>query len=126
MLKKLIEDAVKQVVAEMLGAETPAPEQPPSLQAGDKVILRSRDAGVWYGKLVSLDVGKCAATLSDARQMWRWYAASGITLIDVADKGVDASKCKFSPSKAHATMLSVCAVIAVSDAAYASLESVNA
>jgi len=104
-------------IAEVLDAKQ-SPD--PDWTVGDKVIVRSRDAGVLYGKLDSMDGS--TIRLRDAVQMWKWFAASGHTLIDVATHGVDASQCKFSPSKGRVTVFNVCALIAVNDAAAASIE----
>ena len=96
------------------------------LKQGDWVIFRARDAGVWYGRLESLDFKACVGTLANARQMWRWFAGQSITLLDVAEYGVDPTKCRFSKARRRATMLSVCAVVGISEAAVKTLEAVNA
>ena len=90
--------------------------------SGKKVIVRSRDAGVLHGTLVSIDGAN--VTLSNARQLWRWHAAEGITLVDVATHGVMASKCKFSPSVADVVVLNACAVIDCAEKASKSIEAV--
>ena len=88
-----------------------------------KVIVRSRDAGVLYGKLVK--VKGTTVTLKDAVQMWRWQAAEGGTLIDVASSGVNAAGCKFSVKSAKIKVLNACAVIDCTKKAYESLRSVE-
>lgn len=51
------------------------------MKQGQNVIIRSRDAGVIFGKYVShTDNG--TVELKDARQLWRWHAAKGGTLLD--------------------------------------------
>ena len=77
-----------------------------------KVIVRSRDAGVLYGKLVK--VKNSTVTLQDAVQMWRWQAS-----------GVKQAGCKFSVKSAKITVLNACAVIECTKEAYASLQSVE-
>lgn len=86
-----------------------------------KVIVRSRDAGVLYGKLVSYTTDGALVYLQDARQMWSWTAAQGGTLIDCATHGVKAGK--FSSSTASATVIGACAIIDCTNAAAATLES---
>lgn len=88
-----------------------------------KVIVRSRDAGVLYGKLVKIK--GTTVTLKDAVQMWRWQAATGGTLIDVANSGVNAAGCKFSVKSAKIKVLNACAVIDCTKKAYESLRSVD-
>lgn len=87
---------------------------------GRNVIVRSRDAGVIYGKFAGADGS--TIHLRDGRQLWKWFAAKGHTLIDVAEYGVDASKCKFSPASATVTVFNACALIDVSDKAAKSIE----
>ena len=90
---------------------------------GRKVIVRSRDAGVIYGTYV----GSNADTihLTGARQLWRWHAAKGISLIDVATYGVKASECNFSTASATVTVFSACALIDVTPEAASSIEAVK-
>jgi hypothetical protein len=61
----------------------------------------------------------------NARQLWKWCAAKGITLIDVASYGVTASKCMFSPASATLTVFNACALIDVTDDAANSIETVR-
>lgn len=94
----------------------------PSFKVGEKVIVRSVGAGVLYGEYVSR-VG-ADVQLRNAVQLWKWFAAKGHTLIDVATYGVDPSKCKFSPGKTEAVILGACSIIAVSPEASSSIEGV--
>lgn len=107
-------------LAKMLEGTPTAPD--PDWAIGDKVIVRSRDAGVLYGRFDGMDGS--TIRLTEARQLWKWFAAKGITLIDVAEHGVDASKCKFSPSKGKVTVFNACALIGVTDSAAKSIEAV--
>lgn len=90
-------------------------------QLGRKVIVRSRDAGVIYGEYAGNDGS--TVNLKNARQLWKWHAAKGITLIDVATYGVKA-ECKFSPAQATVTIFNACAMIDVTADASASIEAV--
>jgi len=88
-----------------------------------KSIVRSRDHGVVYGEVLSID-GR-TVTVKNARQMWSWKAATGFVLIDVANYGCVASECKFSsPSTSPILMLESCAVIEMTDTAIASCDAV--
>lgn len=50
------------------------------------VIVRTHDAGVWFGILDA----KCGREiiLRDARRMWRWWAAESISLSPVSIHGI--------------------------------------
>ena len=95
----------------------------PSAQVGAmgrKVIVRSRDAGVIYGEYAGNEGD--TIHVMNARQLWKWCAANGHTLIDVATYGVNASECKFSPASATLTVFNACALIDVTTEAAASIE----
>ncbi len=91
-------------------------------QLGRKVIVRSRDAGVIYGEYAGNDGS--TVHLKNATQMWKWFAAKGISLIDVANHGVKKSECKFSQATATVTVFTACAIIDVTAEASASIEAV--
>lgn len=54
---------------------------------GQKVIIRTYSAGVWFGQLVEKYGNE--VILKDARRMWYWKAAQSISLSAVATYGVD-------------------------------------
>jgi len=89
---------------------------------GRKVIVRSRDAGVIYGEYAGNDGD--TVHIKNARQLWKWCAAKGISLIDVATYGVKKSDCKFSPASATVTVFNACALIDVTTEAESSIEAV--
>lgn len=113
-LKDLIE------IANALGQNK---ENPLHTQIGRKVIVRSRDAGVIFGDYVGNDGS--TVHLRNGVQLWKWTAAQGISLIDVATYGVKASGCKFSTAAATVTVFNACALIDVTDVAAASIGSVK-
>ena len=59
---------------------------------GKWVIIRTRTAGVWYGKLA--EKNRNEVILTSARRMWRWWAAESISLSAVAVHGIDPSRSK--------------------------------
>ena len=59
---------------------------------GKKCIIRTYSAGVWFGE-VSEKSGN-EVVVKKARRLWRWHAASGISLSSVAIHGVDKNKSK--------------------------------
>lgn len=100
----------------------PKTESAPIGDLGRKVIIRSREAGVIYGEYAGNDGS--TVHVKNARQLWKWFAAKGITLIDVATYGVKKSDCKFSTSQASVTVFNACAMIDVTAEAAVSIEAV--
>jgi len=105
-------------IAEVLAGKTDT-AQPATQGAGRAVIVRSRDAGVLYGKLDRYEGS--TVYLTDARQMWSWTAVEGGTLLDCANHGVKAGK--FSTASKAVVVLGACAIIDVTDKAAKTLES---
>lgn len=94
-------------------SSTPAQKTvaPVITEAGRKVIVRSRDAGVLFGTFVSPDGAN--VTLTDAIQVWKWKAAEGGTLIDCAEYGIVKSGSKVSGKSSRIIVLNACAIIDV-------------
>ena len=59
---------------------------------GDKVIIRTYSAGVWFGKLSQKSGNE--VILENARRMYQWWAKEGITLSAVAVYGIKKDKSK--------------------------------
>jgi len=57
---------------------------------GQKVIIRTYSAGVWFGVLVEKD-GK-EVILSNARRMYQWWCKEGISLSAVSIYGLNIAK----------------------------------
>lgn len=57
---------------------------------GKYVIVRSSPSGCWAGTLASRDGGE--VVLTDARRLWRWWAAEGVSLSGVAARGLDTDR----------------------------------
>lgn len=119
-----IEQAIA-IAGVLAGTKTadPAPPANINIAVGSPVIVRSRDAGVLFGEYAGNDGS--TVHLKSARQMWRWHAAEGGTLIDCATHGVIDSKCKFSPSRATVTVFNACALISCTAAAASSIMAVK-
>lgn len=62
---------------------------------GQQVIIRTYSAGVWFGTLEQKSGNE--VILSDARRMWRWWAAQSISLSAVALFGINRDKSKIAP-----------------------------
>ena len=86
------------------------------------VIVRSNPSGCWHGTLQSLDGD--TVTLTDARRLWRWWSAIGVSLSGVAAEGLRPSKldqCHIAVPVAIATVFSVCEILQATEKATASI-----
>ena len=88
----------------------------------DVVMVRSANAGVFYGTLVKREGDE--VTLSNARRCWYWDGAA--TLSELATRGTSKpGNCKFpAPTTGEHLILGVCEVIPVTPEALATLDSV--
>jgi len=70
------------------------PEQTSSKQSmiDKEVIIRTHSAGCWFGRLSSKEGRE--VILKNARRMWRWHAAEGISLSGCAIHGIKQEKSK--------------------------------
>ena len=59
---------------------------------GEKVIVRTYSAGVWFGTL--REKAGNEVILANARRMWRWFANDGICLSSCAEDGINQDKSK--------------------------------
>lgn len=67
-------------------------------QLGEKVIVRTYTAGVFFGTLEKKSGNE--VILADARRMWSWHARKSISLSAVALYGIDHNKSRIaSPIK---------------------------
>lgn len=62
---------------------------------GQTVIIRTYSAGVWCGTLKAKD--KTEVILSNARRMWKWWAAESVSLSAVVKYGINQDKSKIAP-----------------------------
>lgn len=91
---------------------------------GKKVVVRSSPSGCWHGELVSME--GTTATLRNARRLWRWWAAKGVSISGVASGGLKESKiseCRIALPVEIAVILDVCEVLSASLVASDSIES---
>ena len=86
------------------------------------VMIRSGQAGVFYGELVSRDGDE--VVLRHARRCWYWAGAA--TLSELATRGPGKPQsCKFpAPTEGEHTILNVIEVIEVTDEARERLDAV--
>ena len=92
-------------------------------QNSQYVIVRSRDAGVFAGDLVSHD-GNGVVVLSDARRLWYWDGAASLS--QLSQDGVSKpGNCKFPVAVPSITVLGVCEIIPASEVARKSIAGVK-
>jgi hypothetical protein len=81
-------------LAAMFGANAQAEPVAATLNRmiGQQVIIRTFSAGVWFGKLEEKAGNE--VILSEARRMYKWWAAESISLSAVALHGIKESESK--------------------------------
>ena len=81
-------------LAEMFGSE----KRPRGLSrmVGEKCIVRTYNAGVWFGTVVEKSGNE--VIVEDARRMWRWRAEKSISLSGVAIYGIRQDHSRIAPA----------------------------
>lgn len=82
-----------------------------------KVLVRSYDAGVYFGTLTNVEGETCR--LENVRNIWRWTGAN--TLSDVALYGIRGDR--VTPVVSSMVLNRVCQILPLSDKAITNLES---
>ena len=85
---------------------------------GKNVIIRTYSAGVWCGTL-SQKAGN-EVILTNARRLWRWWAAESISLSGVANFGIIEDKSQIAP-KVDGVWLEAIEIIQTTDKAEKSI-----
>ena len=95
--------------------------QQPSLNsmAGKKCVVRTYSAGVWFGEIAEKSGNE--VIVKNARRMWRWWAAEGISLSAVALHGIKHDKSKIAEA-VPAVWLEAVELIPASATSIASIE----
>lgn len=89
---------------------------------GQKVIIRSDRAGVFFGIMKAKEGTE--VELSECRRIWYWSGAGSIS--EIAVNGVSRpEKCKFSVTVPRIVVTGVIEIIPCSDKAVKSIESVK-
>lgn len=79
-----------------------------------KFIVRSKDAGVFYGAIAKREGSE--VTMTNARCLWYWDGAA--SLMQLAMEGVTAPKnCKFTMPVDEVVILGVCEILPCTDEA---------
>lgn len=83
---------------------------------GKKVLVRSYDAGVYFGTLEQIDGEQCK--LRDVRNIWHWTGAT--CLSQIANDGITGDK--VGPVVSSMVINRCCQIIPLTDKAVANLE----
>ena len=83
---------------------------------GKKVLVRSYDAGVYFGTLIAVESETCK--VADVRNIWSWEGAS--CLSQVANDGI--AEGRVSPVVGSMILNRVCQIIPLTDKAISNLE----
>jgi hypothetical protein len=86
---------------------------------GEKVIVRTYSAGVWFGELS--EKSEREVILINARRMYRWKCNRSISLSGVAVHGIDARNSKTCPA-VERVWLEAIEIIPLGEVAIKSLE----
>lgn len=93
----------------------------PKKAAPKWVVVRSRDAGAFLGRLVRRHGSE--VQLADARRLWYWDGAASLS--QIALEGVSKpNQCKFPPAVAKITILGACEIITATPTAVKSIQAV--
>ena len=91
------------------------------MKIGDKVIIRSRDAGVFYGVL--LKKSKSSVVLARSRRLWYWDGAASLS--ELSQYGVGKpGNCKFPREIPEHEISGWCEILPTTREAQKSIEEV--
>lgn len=94
-----------------------------SHMVGQKVIVRSINAGVFFGTLASVTPDGCACEITTARKLWYWEGAAAVE--ELAESGTRLpEKCKFTVTVKSIAVAGICQIIPATDKAAESIEGV--
>ena len=82
-------------INKMLGAGDATINTIDTFAIGNKVIIRTYSAGVWFGTLIEKSGNE--VILQNARRMWKWWAKESISLSGVVQHGIIQEKSKIAP-----------------------------
>ena len=82
-------------LASMFGGNS-APSEGLNQMVGEKCIIRTYSAGVWFGE-ISQKSGK-EVIVTNARRLWRWHTKKSISLSAIANGDIDEGKSRIAGS----------------------------
>jgi hypothetical protein len=87
---------------------------------GQKAIVRTYSAGVWFGTLHSRQGSE--VVLTAARRLWRWHTNEGISLSGVANAGVNHDKSRIERAVEKVWLHNAIEIIPCAEQSIASIE----
>ena len=97
----------------------------PELNKQNAVIVRAETAGVFFGYFTKTDLGNGGVVeLKQARRLWYWSGASSLSQLAVEGTKCP-GECKFPIAMPNQEVTGVLEIIAVTDAAKASIDAVK-
>lgn len=99
----------------------PVPTPKPSDYLGTKCIVRTYNAGVFFGIVRFLEGETCI--VENVRQLWHWKAVRGIQLTSVAKHGIVPSESKISEFHEEVLVTNCIQLVKCSPAAIFTIES---
>lgn len=103
-------------LATMFPQQTDAARNSLNGMIGEKVIVRTYAAGVWFGSLE--EKAGSEVIISHARRMWAWWAEQSISLSGVARHGIKHENSKIAPAVERVWMEAIeiipCTSVAIS------------
>ena len=94
-----------------------------AVKTGPLSIVRCESAGVFFGEILEHDRTTATLTMKNARRVWYWAGAASLSQLAV-DGTSKPKDCKFPVAVPTVTLAKVIEVIALTEAAAASLNSV--
>jgi hypothetical protein len=68
----------------------------PHKRVGKSVLIRSYDAGVFFGKLIGFDLNTRIVKLADVQRIHHWCTGSAASLSQIAVDGLNKKGCRIS------------------------------
>lgn len=106
-------------LAALFGGTQKAAPQSLNGMVGQKVIIRTYNAGNWFGLLA--EKAGSEVILKNARRMWHWKAAESISLSACAIHGIDQERSKIV-APVESVWLEAIEIIPCTDKAISSIE----
>ena len=75
-------------------------------------IVRSYDAGVFFGEIIEQDDANRKVVLKNARNFWSWSGANSLATLATTGTA-DPSNCRFSVEVEEITVYNVCEILSV-------------
>lgn len=91
---------------------------------GKKVVVRSINAGVFFGTLEAVTDDGCSCELSGARKLWYWEGAAAVEELAASGTSLP-EKCKFTVKVDNIAIVGICQIIPTTEKAAASIEGVS-